>query len=107
MSKKGLIAPLLIILALVVYAFSQGFWTGVNLLGDIINIFGTIFVLLIKLIWNIPVMGQKIIKRCITTIIIAIVFGTTLSKSENKILTWIIGGGVSLVCLVLSWIGMF
>ena len=106
-SEFNIVGPLMLVLALLIYAFSHGFWTGLNLLGDIINIFGTVFVWLIKLIWNIPVMGQMIIKRCVTTIIIIVFFGTSLSNSENKILTLIIGGGVSLVCLVLSWIGLF
>ena len=111
MSKKSggvnVVGPLILVLALVVYAFSQGFWTGVYLLGDILNIFGSIFVCIIGFIWGIPIVGQKIIKRCVTTIIIAVIFGKSLGESENKILTWIIGGAVSLFCAVLSWIGMF
>lgn len=105
MSKKGFsIAPLVLIAALIIYAFSTGgFWAGVHLLGDILNIFGTIFVWVIGFIWNIPVVGQKVIKNCITTIIIAVVFGTSLSKSENKIASLVVGGIVSLVCLLLSW----
>lgn len=27
-----------------IYAFSQGVWVGLNLLGDIFNIFGTVFI---------------------------------------------------------------
>ena len=110
MSKKSsnvnIVGPLILVLALVIYAFSQGFWVGLNLLGDIINIFGTVFVWLIGFIWDIPIIGQKIIKNSFTTLIIVIFFGTSLSKSEHKILTLIIGGAVSLFCAVLSWIGM-
>lgn len=105
MSKKEFsIAPLVLIAALIMYAFSTGgFWAGVHLLSDILNIFGTIFVSIIGFIWNIPVVGQKVIKNCITTIIIAVIFGTSLSKSENKIASLVIGGIVSLICLILSW----
>ena len=107
MSKKSFIGPLILVGLILFCAFQNSFLDGMKLLGEIVNIFGAIFVLLIKLIWNVPVVGQKIIKRCVTTIIIALVFGASLSESENKILTLIIGGGVSLVCLILSWIGMF
>lgn len=105
MSKKGLnIAPLVLIAALIMYAFSTGgFWAGVYLLSDILNIFGTIFVSIVGFVWNIPVVGQKVIKNCITTIIIAVIFGVSLNKSENKIASLVIGGIVSLVCLLLSW----
>lgn len=103
-NKKSSVVPALIfLLALVVYAFSTGFLNGIHLLGDILNIFGTIFVSMINLIWNIPVIGQKIIKNCITTIIIIAIFGTSLSKAENKVASIIIGGGVSLVCTILAW----
>ena len=103
-NKKSSVVPALIfLLALVVYAFSTGFLNGIHLLGDILNIFGTIFVSMINLIWNIPEMGQKIIKNCITTIIIIVIFGTSLSKAENKVASIIIGGGVSLVCTILAW----
>lgn len=103
-NKKSSVVPALIfLLALVVYAFSTGFLNGIHLLGDILNIFETIFVFMINLIWNIPVIGQKIIKNCITTIIIIVILGTSLSKVENKVASIIIGGGVSLVCAILAW----
>lgn len=106
-NRINIIGPLIIVGLILFCAFQNSFLDGMKLLGEIVNIFGTVFVLIIKMIWNIPVMGQKIIKRCVTTIIIAVVFGTSLSKSENKIASLLIGGGVSLVCLLLSWIGMF
>lgn len=103
-NKKSNVVPALIfLLALVAYAFSTGFLNGIHLLGDILNIVGTIFVSMINLIWNIPVIGQKIIKNCITTIIIIVIFGTSLSKAENKVASIIIGSGVSLVCTILAW----
>ena len=107
MSKKSFIGPLILVGVILFCAFQSSFLDGMKLLGEIVNIFGSVFVLLIGFIWDIPIIGQKIIKRCVTAIIIALVFRASLSESENKILTWIIGGGVSLVCLILSWIGMF
>ena len=104
MKKRFSLSPLLFLISLIIYAFSiGGFWEGVHLLGDILNVFGAIFVWVIGFIWNIPVVGQKIIKNCITTVIIFILFGTSLNKSDNKIASLVIGGIVSLVCLLLSW----
>ena len=103
MNKRLLVFLSIVVFALIVYAFSQGFLNGIHLLGDILNIFGMIFVSMLNLIWNIPVIGQKIIKNCITTIIIVIIFGTSLSNAENKAASFIIGGGVSLVCAFLAW----
>ena len=101
--RINVVGPLIIVLAIVIYAFSKGFWEGVNLLGEIVNIFGTLFVWVIGFIWDIPIIRQKIIKNCITTIIIIVIFGTSLSKAENKVASIIIGGGVSLVCAILAW----
>lgn len=111
MSKKNggvnVVGPLIIVGLILFCAFQHSFLDGLKILGEIVNIFGTLFVWVIGFIWDIPIIGQKIIKNCVTTIIIVVFFGTSLSKSENKILTWIIGGAVSLFCAVLSWIGMF
>lgn len=101
--KSSMVSALIFPVAIIIYAFSTGFLNGIHLLGDILNIFGTIFVSMINSIWNIPVIGQKIIKNCITTIIIIVIFGTSLSKAENKVASIIIGGGVSLVCTILAW----
>lgn len=103
--KRTTIIYILIFLLtlVVVYAFSTGFLNGVHLLGDILNILGAMVTSLLCLIWNIPVMGQKMIKNSITTIIIILVFGSSLSKSENKVMSLVIGSGVSLVCAVLVW----
>ena len=107
MSKKSFIGPLILVGLILFCAFQSSFLDGLKILGDILNIFGSIFVCIIGFIWEIPIVGQKIIKRCVTTIIIAVIFGKSLGESENKILTWIIGGAVSLFCAVLSWVGMF
>ena len=107
MSKKdnqiNFIGPLILVGLILFCAFQSSFLDGLKILGEIVNIFGTVFVWLIGFIWDIPIIGQKIIKNCITTIIIVIFFGTSLSKSEHKILTLIIGGGVSIVCAFISW----
>ena len=100
-SGINIIAPLFLLLALVVYAFSTGFINGVHLLGDILNIFGSLFVAILNLIWNIPIIGQKIIKNAITTIIILVIWGKY--ETDNKILKFAVGGGVSLICLLLTW----
>ena len=51
--KINIVGPLILVLALLIYAFSQGFWVGLNLLGDIVNIFGTVFIWLLNFIFSI------------------------------------------------------
>lgn len=102
-NRINIVGPLIIVGLILFCAFQNSFLDGMKLLGEIVNIFGTVFVWVIGFIWDIPVIGQKIIKNCVTTIIIVVFFGTSLRKSENKILTWIVGGGVSIVCAFLSW----
>lgn len=61
--KINIVGSLILVLALLIYAFSQGFWVGLNLLGDIVNIFGTVFIWLLNFIFSIPEVAQEIVKR--------------------------------------------
>lgn len=109
-NKKSSIVPALIfLLALVVYAFSTGFLNGIHLLGDILNIFGTVFVWLIKLMFSIPQLAEEIMKRVITTLLILALSAwwcvdDVREKQIVKIISKII---VAILFAVLSWIGMF
>lgn len=109
-NKKSSVVPALIfLLALVVYAFSTGFLNGIHLLGDILNIFGTVFVWLIKLMFSIPQLAEEIMKRVITTLLILALSAWwcvdyVREKQIVKIFAKII---VAVSFAVLSWIGMF
>lgn len=109
-NKKSSVVPALIfLLALVVYAFSTGFLNGIHLLGDILNILGTVFVWLIKLMFSIPQLAEEIMKRVITTLLILALSAwwcvdDVREKQIVKIISKII---VAILFAVLSWIGMF
>lgn len=109
-NKKSSVVPaLIILLALVIYAFSTGFLNGIHLLGDILNIFGTVFVWLIKLMFSIPQLAEEIMKRIITTLLILALsawwcIDDVREKQIVKIIAKII---VAILFAVLSWIGMF
>lgn len=109
-NKKSSVVPaLIVLLALVVYAFSTGFLNGIHLLGDILNIFGTVFVWLIKLMLSIPQLAEEIMKRVITTLLILALSAwwcvdDVREKQIVKIISKII---VAILFAVLSWIGMF
>lgn len=109
-NKKSSVVPaLIVLLALVVYAFSTGFLNGIHLLGDILNIFGTVFVWLIKLMFSIPQLAEEIMKRVITTLLILALSAwwcvdDVREKQIVKIFAKII---VAVSFAVLSWIGMF
>lgn len=109
MNRKSIIFPSLLVLALLIYAFSQGFWVGLNLLGDIINIFGTIFIWLFKLIFSIPQVAEEIIKRVVTTLLILglSTWWCVEDVVEQKIVNIIAKIIVAILFAVLSWIGMF
>ena len=113
MSKKSggiyIVGPLILVLALVVYAFSQGFWTGLNLLGEIVNIFGTIFVFVFKLIFSIPQVAEEVLKRIITTLLVVglSTWWCVEDIVEKKIVNIIAKIIVAILFTLLSWIGMF
>ena len=113
MSKKSgginIVGPLILVLALVIYAFSQGFWTGLNLLGEIVNIFGTLFVFVFKFIFSIPQVAEEITKRVVTTLLILglSTWWCVEDIVEQKIVNIIAKIIVAILFAVLSWIGMF
>ena len=108
-SGINIIAPLLLLLALVVYAFSTGFINGVHLLGDILNIFGTVFVWLLKLIFSIPQVAEEIVKRGLTTLLIAVftMWWCIQDKTEKKVVGIIAKIIVAVFMAILSWVGLF
>ena len=105
--KINIVGPLILVLALLIYAFSQGFWGGLNLLGDIVNIFGTVFIGLLNLIFSIPEVAQEIVKRILTTLLVWGFFGFSLYKSEEKFAYVVMRAVASVLCTILSWLGMF
>lgn len=105
--KINIVGPLILLLALLIYAFSQGVWVGLNLLGDIFNIFGTVFIWLLNFIFSIPEVAQEIVKRILTTLLVWDFFGFSLYKSEEKFAYGVMGAVASVLCTILSWLGMF
>lgn len=105
--KINIVGPLILVLALLIYAFSQGVWVGLNLLGDIVNIFGTVFIWLLNFIFSIPEVAQEIVKRILTTLLVWGFFGFSLYKSEKKFAYGVMGAVASVLCTILSWLGMF
>lgn len=109
-NKKSSVVPALIcLLALVVYAFSTGFLNGIHLLGDILNIFGAVFVWLIKLMFSIPQLAEEIMKRVITTLLILALsaWWCVDDVREKQIVIIFAKIIVTVSFAVLSWIGMF
>lgn len=109
-NKKSSVVPaLIVLLALVVYAFSTGFLNGIHLLGDILNIFGAVFVWLIKLMFSIPQLAEEIMKRVITTLLILALsaWWCVDDVREKQIVIIFAKIIVTVSFAVLSWIGMF
>ena len=83
-----------------------------KLLGEIVNIFGTVFAWFINFIFSIPQVEEAVLKRIITTLL---VWGLCAwwsvddfrDKAEMKIVNLIAKGIVAILFTVLSWIGMF
>lgn len=89
-------------------AFSQGgFLAGMKVLGEIVNIFGTVFVYLLKAVFSIPELAQEITKRVLTTVLVWCIYGFGLRGTEKKVIWGIMGAIASVVCTVLAWVGMF
>ena len=106
------IGTILFLFAVVLYAFTQyGFRSGVQLLGEIVNIFGTVIVLFFNLFFSIPHVTEEIVKRVLTTLLILCLsawwcwsdFG---AKTKNNIINIIAKIGASLILTVLSWVGI-
>lgn len=113
MSRKNnevnIIGPLIIVGLILFCAFQNSFLGGLKILGEIVNIFGTVFVWLIKLIFSIPQLAEEIMKRIITTLLILALsawwcIDDVREKQIVKIIAKII---VAILFAVLSWIGMF
>ena len=109
MNKKTIIGPLIIVSLILFCAFQSSFLDGLKILGEIVNIFGTVFVWIFKLIFSIPQVAEEVLKRIITTLL---VWGLSAwwcveDIVEKKIVKIIAKGIVAILFTVLSWIGMF
>lgn len=80
---------------------------GMRILGEIINIFGTVIVWVLNAIFSIPDLAQEITKRVITSILVWAIYGFGLRGAEKKIAWGIMGAVASVICTVLAWVGMF
>lgn len=113
MSKKdnqiNFIGPLILVGLILFCAFQSSFLDGLKILGEIVNIFGTIFVWVFKLIFSIPQVAEEIIKRVVTTLLILglSTWWCVEDVVEQKIVNIIAKTIVAILFAVLSWIGMF
>lgn len=106
--KKTIIGVVVLVGLILYCAFSTGgFLAGMRILGEIINIFGTVFVSIFNALFSIPELAQEIVKRVLTTILVWVAFGVGLRGAEKKLAWGIMGGVASLICTALSWVGMF
>lgn len=113
MSKKdseiNFIGPLILVGLILFCAFQSSFLDGLKILGEIVNIFGTVFVWVFKLIFSIPQVAEEIIKRVVTTLLILglSTWWCVEDVVEQKIVKIIAKIIVAILFAVLSWIGMF
>ena len=109
MNKKSFIGPLILVGLVLFCAFQSSFLDGMKLLGEIVNIFGTVFVWLIKFMFSIPQVAEEIIKRLVTTLLVFVL--STLwcidDYKEQKIVNIIAKIIVAILFTILSWIGLF
>ena len=108
MSKKSIVGPLILVGLILFCSFQSSFLDGMKLLGEIINIFGTVFVWLIKFIFSIPQVAEEIIKRVVTTLLVLVLsaWWCVDDYKEQKIVNIIAKVVVTIIFAVLSWIGM-
>ncbi len=112
MNKKTIIGLLVLVGLILFCAFQHSFLDGLKILGEIVNIFGTLFVFVFKLIFSIPQVAEEVLKRIITTLL---VWGLCAwwsvddfrDSAELKIVNIIAKIMVAILFTVLSWIGMF
>ena len=113
MSKKSggvnVVGSLIFVGLILFCAFQSSFLDGLKILGEIVNIFGTLFVFVFKLVFSIPQVAEEVLKRIITTLL---VLGLSAwwcvdDGLEQKIVDIITKGIVAILFTVLSWIGMF
>lgn len=107
--KKQAVGIVVLVGLILFCAFQSSFLGGLQVLGEIVNIFGTLFVWFLKLIFSIPQVAEEIIKRALTTLLIAIF--TTMwcvqDKTEKKIVGIIAKIIVAIIMVLLSWVGLF
>ena len=107
MKRKSIIGGVVVIGLLLFCAFSQGgFLAGMKVLGEIVNIFGTVFVFLMKAIFSIPELAQELTKRILTTLLVWTFYGFGLYGTEKKIIWGVMGAIASASVTVLAWVGM-
>ena len=74
MSKKSggvnVVGPLIIVGLILFCAFQSSFLDGLKILGEIVNIFGTLFVFVFKLVFSIPQVAEEVLKRVVTTLLV-------------------------------------
>ena len=109
MSKKSFIGPLILVGLILFCAFQSSFLDGLKILGEIVNIFGTVFVWLIKFIFSIPQVAEEVIKRIVTTLLVLVLstWWCVEDYKEQKIVNIIAKIVVSILFTILSWIGLF
>lgn len=113
MSRKNnriSIIGLFIIVGLILFcSFQSSFLDGLKILGEIVNIFGTVFVLVIKLIFSIPQLAEEIVKRIITTLLVFALsaWWCVDDVREKQVVNIISKVIVAILFAALSWIGMF
>lgn len=107
--KKQTVGIVVLVGLILFCAFQSSFLSGLQVLGEIVNIFGTVFVWLLKFIFSIPQVAEEIIKRVLTTLLIA--FFTTWwcvqDKTEKKVVGIIAKIIVAVFMAILSWVGLF
>lgn len=108
MKRNSIIGGVVVIGLLLFCAFSQGgFLAGMKVLGEIVNVFGTVFVYLLKAVFSIPELAQELTKRILTTLLVWTFYGFYLHGKEKTIIWSIMGAIASAVVTVLAWVGMF
>ncbi|MBP5349710.1 MAG: hypothetical protein J6Z13_05110 [Clostridia bacterium] len=110
MKKSSVIGAIVFVGLLLFCAFSQGgFLAGMKVLGEIVNIFGTAFVFLLKAIFSIPELAQELTKRILTTLLVWTFYGFGLygTDKNEKIIWGVMGAIASAAVTFLTWVGMF
>lgn len=102
---KKIILPIIGFIGLILFCvlYQDGFCAAMIILGQIINIFGTAIIFVLNQILSIPEIAQEIAKRLLTTLLVWIVYGTSLYKTEKKLVWGIMGGIASIICSVIAW----
>ncbi len=107
--KKQAVGTVILVGLILFCAFQNSFLSGLQVLGEIVNIFGTVFVWLLKLIFSIPQVAEEIVKRVLTTLLIAVftMWWCIQDKTEKKMVGIIAKIIVAVIMAILSWVGLF